>query len=188
VRDCLLCSIELREQRSLGAAVAAQPTIHTSSGRDFDRLLAQLDGASAQRRGTSRARAWVAAPRTLSITAVATVAIIAVAALVVALPQLFDERVSNDFVTLTDVPEAGAAAAVQFDLIFVESLSADERQRVLDELGATVVAGPSALGRYRVQLASVTGAAEDALTNVLAKLAADSRIRFVGRAFDEVLP
>jgi hypothetical protein len=183
VRDCLPCRIELKEQRSLSAAVLAQPTVHTSAARGFDRLLEQLDGTPEPRHDTPpRTRALAARrPRRLAA-AGAVFATAALAALVfVAGPRLVDERAPSGYTTLADTPAPGTAAGVELDLVFAESLSPDERQRLLEELGAAVVAGPSAIGRYRVRLESERSG-ED-LTRLLAELNADARVRFAGRAF-----
>lgn len=184
VRDCVPCRLELKDQRSLNAAVRAQPTVHTSAARGFDRLLEQLDvpGPGAfdsmrSARGLFRPR-WLAAGAAVAATAAAAVVL-------VAWPGLFAERAPADYTTLADTAN-GTAAAAQLDLVFAATLAAGERQRLLDELGATIVSGPSAIGRYRVQLASPTPDAT--LERMLADLNADARIRFAGRVLAEAPP
>jgi hypothetical protein len=183
VRDCLPCRIELKAQRSLGAVVRAQPTIHTSPARGFDRLLEQLDGGPAPRPSPRpvRASALPWPRRVVAGTAIATLA--ALVLVLVAWPQLMPEREPNGYATLADPPEAAADTGLRLDLVFAESLSAADRQRLLDELGAKVVSGPSAIGRYRVQLTSESSG--EALARLLARLNADARVRFAGRALAE---
>src|SRR5690606_37562139 len=180
VRDCVPCRRELTEQRNLSMAVQAQPTVHTSAARGFDRLLEQLDGPKAQALGGARR----GASRGARLAATAAVAAAAAAAFVIfGRPAFFAEQPPAGYETLADTPSAPAAAGVQLDLVFAATLSAEERQRLLDEIDAKVVSGPSAIGRYRVQLAAPQP--EPAVERLIDGLNADARIRFAGRVLSE---
>src|SRR5690606_13422389 len=124
-------------------------------------------------------RRWLAAGAALAATA-------AFALVLIAWPGLFGERApETDYTTLADPPLA-APAGVQLDVVFAATLSAEDRQRLLDELGAKIVSGPSAIGRYRVEIAAP--GPEKTLDGLLADLNADARIRFAGRALTEEAP
>lgn len=189
-RSCVTCRLELKEQQSLRAAVQAQPTVHTSAAQSFDRLLARVDGAAAKRGGARVGQPGplgqpgkLIAPRMrFAAAAGAIVVVLAVAAVTVFAPAALDDRAG--YSTLSDSPATGSA--VELDLVFAATVSADERQRIVDGLGATVVTGPSAIGRYRVRLAAARS--DEALAALLASLGRDPRIRFAGRALDEPAP
>ena len=73
------------------------------------------------------------------------------------------------------------------DLVFADATTAAEIQTLLDEIGGEIVAGPSALGRYSVRL--TTPPVDDArFGELLAKLAADRRVRLAARSFAEGEP
>src|SRR5690606_40712602 len=179
------CGVELKEQRSLSAAVRAQPTVHASAARGCDRVLERLAVPGAPPLANGRhglnpsRRRWLAAGAALAATA-------AFALVLIAWPALFGERLAEgEFMTLTDSPGA-TPAGVQLDLVFAATLSIEDRERLLDEIDAKVVSGPSAIGRYRVQIATL--GPEKTLERLLADLNSDTRIRFAGRALSEEAP
>lgn len=182
VRDCVPCRRELTEQRNLSMAVQAQPTVHTSAARGFDRLLEQLDGPkSPALGGARRARGALRGARLAATAAVAAAA--AAAFVIFGWPAFFAEQPPAGYETLADSPSGPGAAGIQLDLVFTATLAAEERQRLLDEIGAKVVSGPSAIGRYRVQLAA--SRPEPAIERLIGDLNADARIRFAGRVLSE---
>jgi hypothetical protein len=71
--------------------------------------------------------------------------------------------------------------------VFAEDTTAAEIQRLLDDIGGEIVAGPSKLGRYSVRVAD-NGEKGSRLAQLLAALAADARVRFAGRSLTEPAP
>jgi hypothetical protein len=57
---------------------------------------------------------------------------------------------------------------------------------VLADIGGEIVAGPGAVGRYRVRL--VSNADDASIKRVLDRLAKDPRVRFAGRSLAEIPP
>jgi hypothetical protein len=69
----------------------------------------------------------------------------------------------------------------QLDIVFAPGTTQAAMHEVLGDIDATIVAGPSGVGRYTVRLASPPSDAE--LDDIIGRLLADSRVRFAGRAF-----
>src|SRR5690606_27342233 len=118
---------------------------HTSAARGFDRLIAQLDEAKPAAHENGRRPD---ASRSARLAAAAALATAAAAAFVMfGGPAFFAEREPARYETLADAPDAVAPGGVQIDLVFAAELSEAERERLLEEIGAEIVSGPSSIGR-----------------------------------------
>jgi hypothetical protein len=169
VRNCLSCHRELKEQQRLRAALRSQPAIHVSAQTGFDRLTRDL--STSPERIASRARPFAAFAR-FAVVAAAGGALLG--ALLWLLP-LRDDRYAPTFETLATQPTATSVPAI--DVIFVQSVTAAEIQRLLEEIDGSIAAGPTDVGRYTVRLDGARNADVDAL---LARLQRDPRVRFAG--------
>lgn len=170
LRSCLPCRRELKMQRHLHEALRAQPAVHLSPHGGYDALTRQLAGTAPR------------ADRQASASLLGRFAT-AVAAGVVLVAVLFwlapvQETPQGRYETLT---APGPTAATDFDMVFVDSITAAELQALLEEIDAEIAAGPTAVGRYTVRLRQ-GGLDDDAVTAVLARLNTDPRVRFAGRA------
>jgi hypothetical protein len=173
-RACIACRRELKEQQRLHAAVRARRTVDVSAEAGFDRLNAELDTAAAAVRPRWRARFATAAP--FAVAAAAGMAMLAILLWLTPLPELGD----NEYSTLA-TPSVGNAALL--DIVFADDTTAAQIQELLDDIGGTIVAGPSELGRYSVRIAGDPRNAE-----LIATLRVDPRVRFAGPALTEVQP
>jgi hypothetical protein len=176
VRDCLPCRRELKEQQRLYAAVRAQPAVHLSPQSSFERLLQQLDGKAALPPVTPASRT---APF-LRFAGVAAAGVTLVAMLSwLVLPST--DRGPADYETLATQP---GERSREIDLIFLQSATAGDIQALLDEIGGTIAAGPTELGRYTVRLES-TELTDAEVAALVTRLASDPRVRFAGRGLTE---
>lgn len=177
VRTCIVCRRELKEQRQLRAALRDQPTIHVSAQAGLAELDRRIDGKPAARRG---ARGWgggYAALKPFALATAAGLALLAVLLWLTPLPEIGAARYAT-----VATPTAGDTQLI--DVVFAQQTTAAEMVALLAEIDGEIVAGPSAVGRYSVRVAS--GRASDAqLTKVVDRLAADRRVRFAGRSFAE---
>ncbi len=169
VRSCLSCHRELKEQQRLRAALRAQPAIHISAQSGFERLTRDLGAPQALI--ASRRRPFAAFTR-FAVVAAAGGGLLG--ALLWLMP-LRNDSYAPTFETLATQPAATAAPAI--DVIFVQSVTAAEIQRLLEEIDGSIAAGPSDLGRYTVLLDGAQGPDVAAL---LTRLQRDPRVRFAG--------
>jgi hypothetical protein len=172
VRACLSCHREIKEQQRLRIALRSQPPFHISAQSGFEKLTRSLGRTRAL--GVRRARPLAALTR-FAVVGAAGVALLG-ALLYLAL-EPGSGRYAPTFETLATQPRRTAPA---IDVIFVQSVTAAEMQRLLVEIGGSIASGPSDLGRYTVQLdkAGLDAADIDALLRQLHK---DPRVRFAGR-------
>lgn len=165
VASCVTCRAALKQQQRLAALVAQQDTVHLSAAAGFRELMQRIDARpktpAPLRRG---ARAIMAAA---ALTAIAMVSLFWVG-------QQGNEQAR--FRTLSQDP---AAAHLYLDVIFAAGVDDSTMQRVFQELNASVVSGPSALGRYTLRI-EVDAAEQGAFID---RISADERIRFAGRSF-----
>lgn len=169
VRSCLSCHRELKEQQRLRAALRSQPAIHISAQSGFERLTRDLSAPPALI--ASRGRRFAAVTRFAIVAAAGGVLL---GALLWLMP-LQSDRYAPTFDTLATQPAATSAPAI--DVIFVQSVTAAEIQRLLEEIDGSIAAGPSDLGRYTVLLEGTQETDVDAL---LTQLQRDPRVRFAG--------
>jgi hypothetical protein len=173
-RACIACRRELKEQQRLHAAVRARRTVDVSAEAGFDRLNAELDTAAPAVRSRWRTRLATAAP--FAVAAAAGMAVLAILLWLTPLPELG----GNEYSTLA-TPSAGNAALL--DIVFADDTTAAQMQELLDDIGGTIVAGPSELGRYSVRIAGNSPNAA-----LIATLTVDPRVRFAGPTLTEVQP
>lgn len=175
-RTCIACRRELKEQQRLHGAVRARRTVDVSAEAGFDRLEDELDGAA---RLVRRRRFSYATAAPFAVAAAAGMAVLAILVWFTPLPELG----SDDYSTLA----APADEPALLDVVFADDTTAAEMQRLLDDIGGEIVAGPSTLGRYSVRVPSKqTDSAQ--LAELLRALSSDPRIRFAGRALTDVEP
>ena len=171
VRTCIVCRRALREQQRLQAAVRAQPTVHFSADSGLEQLDRVLDELPLPSR--SRPQRLVAF-KPYALAAAAGLGVMALLLWLTPLPTL----PSAPYRTLATEP---AAAAPLLDVVFAQDATAADIEALLEQIGGEIVAGPGAVGRYRVRLGA--RAATDAeLTRVIETLTADSRVRLAARA------
>jgi len=176
VRDCLVCRAELRSQRALASLIESQPTLDLSVDRGFDALLARID--SRHTRAVLPRRWWTALWRRPAVLIGATVTATVVVAVGVWIgltdPDLAD---AGSFTTLT---EPRTDTDVLVDVVFAPDVSEVQMRALLQELGLTIVAGPSALGRYTLRDDDAVARNTDPL---IARLRDDPRVRLAAPTF-----
>lgn len=170
LKTCLSCRAALREEQRVHQLVAAEDGFRMSPERGISGLLSRIDGDARPARF-----AFGSVPRLAYGLGLA--AVLAVGGLIGS--QLLSPPDGGDdpFTTLSDAP---AGAGDRIDIVFADELDRAAIERMIRELGGRLVAGPSALGRYTVALAPGEAGELDAL---IERLAADRRVRFVGRNF-----
>jgi hypothetical protein len=171
VRTCVTCRIALREQQRLRAAIQEQPTVPLSEERGFEQLTRQLEGRAGPNLlswrllGTPSAR--------LAAAAMLLAAVVGVAWLV----GVGGDR-GAEFRTL------GKESAIddqRIDLVFATWVSESDMRELLSDIDATIVGGPSDLGRYTVRIGG-NALTDQEVSALLERLSHDRRIRFAGRA------
>jgi anti-sigma factor RsiW len=169
LRSCLPCRRELKEQQRLRAALREHPAVHISPQTSFDRLtrrLAEPDLATHR----VPARPFAAFARFAAVGA-AGVAILGL--LLWLVPR--EPELGAPYRTLA-TQAAGTSARV--DIVFVESATAAERERVVADVGGKIASGPTEVGRYTVRL---DGDPSDVdVADVLRRLNRDPHVRFAG--------
>lgn len=166
LRDCLVCRSALREEHRIQGMIQQQDDVPLTATHGIGDLLGQIDGKAARRR---RLRPHFAVGAAVA------------AAVVFAFVTLFPEQIADDlpeesFSTLSD----GEAGANQIDIVFADDVDDAEIQMLMQQLNIELVSGPSDIGRYTFGVpADSVQSAQDVIDN----LAADPRIRFVGRNY-----
>jgi hypothetical protein len=174
VRNCLSCHRELKEQQRLRIAVRAQPTVHLSPQTGYERLARTLGGESSlpqPRRARPR-------DRFVRFATVAAAGLAVVAMLLWVVPSPPSAGHDNAYETLaTEETRAGH----DLDVVFVHSITAAEMQALLAEIDGSIAGGPTDAGRYTIRL-DADHVTDRQLDELVARLAADPRILFAGRA------
>lgn len=201
VHDCLACRAELREQHALRMLVQRHPDVHVSAEQGFAELARRLgmaggvEGGAGESGAASPARPPRAGLTTAAGQALGRLArgasglvvghrvafanalMLAVVAGVAVWLGGRNPAEAPAYSTLTQQP----AREAQLDIVFAPGTTQEAMHEVLRDIGATIVDGPSDVGRYTVRLESAASDAE--LDDVVARLLADPRVRFAGRAY-----
>jgi hypothetical protein len=167
VHDCVSCRYELRQQNALAALVRQQGDVHVSPDAGFDDLMRHTD-APRPRQRPDRVRYAVAASIVIVLIGVATT-------------SMYVSMIRGDgsFTTLSTPTDM---ETVRFDIVFVEDVSETEMRDVLRSVGGRIVAGPSDIGRYTIEI-DAQGRGAGAADDRLAALRRNDRIRFIGPSF-----
>jgi hypothetical protein len=163
VNGCLPCRAELKQQRALAALVARQRDAHLSPAAGFDALMRRAD-----------ARVVPLFSRHLAIAASVAIALLGGAALLVYLPN---DPAEPAFSTL-----AREGDGARLDIVFAANVTEAQMRAIVRDIGGSIVAGPSDVGRYTVEL-TAPEASHETVERLLASLRDDARIRFAGRSF-----
>jgi hypothetical protein len=173
VRSCVTCRIAIREQQQLRAAIREQPTVPLSAEQGFERLTRQLEESAVVTDILSARRLLgSSAPARLAAAAVLLAAVVGVAWLV-------DSGVDRT-PQFTTLGEEAAIDEPRIDLIFAAWVSESDMRALLSDINATIVGGPSDIGRYTVRIGG-NALSEADVAALLERLASDRRIRFAGR-------
>ena len=189
VRACLTCHLELKKERELHELVQSSPTVNLGPEEGFDKLSHRLDDSGrGGRRAPVEPLAWAmerllgqwlayASAMRFSIAAVVLLAVVgALSWRTVPQAVVLDDPA---YVTLTS---GSVSAGNVLDIVFADHVSELELRALVSEIDGSIVAGPTAVGRYRIRVRD--GAVEDAdLTNLIRALSRDERVRFAGPSF-----
>ena len=189
VSACLTCHLELKKERELHELVQSSPTVNLGPEEGFDKLSRRLDDSGrGGRRAPVEPLAWAmerllgqwlayASATRFSIAAVVLLAVVgALSWRTVPQAVVLDDPA---YVTLTS---GSVSAGNVLDIVFADHVSELELRALVTEIDGSIVAGPTAVGRYRIRVRD--GAVEDAgLTNLIRALSRDERVRFAGPSF-----
>jgi hypothetical protein len=179
VRACLACRAELKEQRALHALISRHPTLHVSAERGFEQLRRQLEAADAGGAPSGKSeRPRMRPPSRRS--ALAAMLVCGAIGISIWFGWTMRDRSAPAYVTLTE--DAGRTGTY-IDVIFSDGITEAQMRALLEEIGGTIVGGPSGLGRYTLRLDAepLSDATVEALVRRLAR--DDERVRFAGRSF-----
>lgn len=165
---CAACRAGLERERRLAAQLAQQVVVPHSPQPGFARLLQRIDAAPARTaparwrrlfaRSAVSARGSAARPW-YAVALAAQAAALLVLALTTAWLALAPER-APEYRTLSQGDPATAGAQLQ--VVFADSVTAAEMQRLLEQVGGRIVSGPSPAGLVQVALAPGAAAADPA--------------------------
>jgi len=178
LRDCLPCNAALREERKLSGLLRDQDDLPLGPGHGLNALLARIDRGRHSARPAARIAPWIGYGLAAGIGG-------GVVWLWLALAPIGGTG-EGEFGTLTATPAAarvepaaGQSAKFRIDILFAAPPKADDLDAFGREMGATLVAGPSDIGRYTFAF-DANAAGVDALLETLRR---DARIRFAGRSY-----
>lgn len=172
LNECLPCRAALREERQIHNLVRAQDDVPLGANQGVADLLHKID------RGGKRAALLPLRPRLGLGLSAAALTCVAIAAWILLTPPSREASVgSAPFTTLTD---DGNATTNRIDIVFAETTDEAEIREIIASLGATLVSGPSDVGRYTV---SVPAESAEDLSKIIDRLSADPRIRFAGQNY-----
>lgn len=177
VDSCLLCRRIVQRDRQLFAHLSAEPVENSTIDASFRKLMRRIDREAPTRLNLPRLELPDRASTRHAWAYAALMFIGIVVAAWLATPRGADQ--SAEFTTVTDRQTPSPA---QLDVVFAPDLASDEPAQIIASLGARIVAGPSAMGRYTIELAS-EAPTESELASALERLRADRRVQFAGRNF-----
>ena len=167
LKQCLPCRAALKDEQQLAARVRQQNELPVSAGHGVADLLTKLNGR----------RPSVAKINFRPRLAVAMVAIGLTLTTALIVSNRGDEELgarSGAFTTLTN---SGESTGDRLDIVFDETISSGEIDRIIAAVGGQIVDGPTDLGRYTVAVSPGD------LDTAIEQLQGDPRIRFVGKNF-----
>ncbi len=180
IEVCGACREALAETRALAAALQAEERPHWSpSPQHFATLMERVDAAEALRTRATvpaprwrRAWQWLAEGTELPRWAVAAPGVLSLA-LIAAL--FWDPAPAPSLYRTYSAPERlDTARGAEVNLQVYGDLEVGELQKLLAEVGATIEAGPSSVGHFRLRVANAEPAA---LAATLARLRAHPKVR-----------
>jgi hypothetical protein len=175
VRDCLTCRIALREQQRLLTMIKGQPTVPLSAAHGFEQLQRRLSLESAV--SARRPRRFFQLTPTTGLIALAA----ALGAVAFTLWLDSSGNAGNERGAYTTLGRDAPAGAVRLDIVFADETTENDMRALLNEIGATLVGGPSEIGRYTVRLES-SELTEADVAALMQRLKRDTRVRFAGRS------
>jgi len=190
LRVCITCRSELHDLRNLAQSVRHAPVLDSSPLRSFSSLMQQIESAQPGQgderitRTSGRRARWSLIDR-LSCLFPARRAMIAATAMVLALimPTLLWtiswEREPTEASYRTLAASRAESKAEQFDIrvMFAETLSPEQRRRLVGSVAGTIVEGPDSKGVFLIRIGSEEGSdAESA--KALESLRQDDEILF----------
>jgi hypothetical protein len=178
VRDCALCSAELRLERQLCQALASPERIIYAPGPSFRKLLTRIDSASASAPPRARRSPLPAAARQAVVSlwrppglAWAATFVLAIGLASSLAYQWSPAPTAGRYVVHTDPrPTERPILHIAFD----RKLTIGEVEELLHSNGARVVEGPGDTGIF-----GVTPNSEQAMRALAGKLRSDPRVRWV---------
>jgi anti-sigma factor RsiW len=171
LKQCLSCNAALKQERHLIGLARQHDHLGVERRHGMNALLERIDTGSAR-------RASLSAPRALLGYGLAAVFGALIVWGVVSLGGRQAAGIADEpFSTLSD---GGVAAANRIDVIFVETPDAPALDRLLSDVGGTVVGGPTGLGRYTIE---VTPVSDRGIQDLIDELRQDPSVRFAGRSF-----
>lgn len=183
---CSACQVELTHCQELASAVCAvSDEAWSPSPAHFARVLASLDTVAPQTQDHdwwARLRAWYHRCReTLHDTSVGVRwALAAQGALVLVLAStlVWQGLWTSDklYRTLTDVSNQAPQGQAQLRVVFADDIREKDLRALLTSVQGTIVAGPSSLGVYTVQV-PLAGNLPESVTPTLAVLRAHPQVR-----------
>ncbi len=178
IEVCGACREAVAETRALAAALQAEQPPHWSpSPKHFATLMERVDAAEALRARATvprwrRAWEWLAQGTELPRWAVAAPGVLSLA-LIAAL--FWDPSPTPSLYRTYSVPERlDTARGAEVNLQVHGDLEVGELEQLLAEAGATIEAGPSSVGHFRLRIANAEPAALEA---ALARLRAHPMVR-----------
>ena len=176
VRTCLTCHRELKEERGLSELIASSATVELSAEAGFDRLSTSLDASRETPRSTERSELerWVGWPSFATAGLVtATIGILVLVGIAWLVLPVTSQ--SPGFVTLT----GDTRASNHLDVIFASEITEPDMRALLSEFDATIIAGPTEIGRYTIRL-NDAAINDERVVNIVQAMNGDDRIQFAG--------
>ena len=170
LKACLPCNAALRQERRLRESMQAQDDVPLGPEHGIRDLIGRID-----RQGPAHPKVWARSRAIAGYGLAASLGALFVW-LILSSPGEPPGQ-ETEFATLASVSGSPVGS---IDLIFVEQPSSDQLSAFLDEIDATLVGGPSELGRYTI---AIDSEAAEELDAVLESLAMDPRIAFAGPSF-----
>ena len=170
LRQCLPCRSAYKHELRVQRLLKEQPDVPLGPEHGLSDLLRQVDAGAAGRRSFTRMLPAFGYGLAAAVS-------LAIVWSMLLSPRPIDTPDAASFSTLT---AGSAVTADRIDVVFAADVAEAEVHEIVTGLGAEIVDGPSALGRYTIRVPA--GEASD-LAAWLARLSADPRVRFAGQSF-----